>query len=318
MDLTLVRDHNSISRPFGLSGLPDFVVLSGANGAGKSNLLEAISLGAIRIVDLPDTGDAAPGYVRLFQISQLVAPADGVQSAAGFRQTYVNLFETIKNHKTNLTQQMRRSEPGALAAALREQVIANRWLTQLSLERIERETDKSIWDWTLEDFRAHAPLIAGYRDPFSLSLTEVFLSYHDRLNRNQFEQWQRDAKGAVGLRPLSDEDFVLKFGPPPWQLLDEILRIMGLAYEFVPPAGTEENLQYRALLRHLPSGALVGTDQLSSGEKTLLSIALTLYMGRNLTEALEMPRVLLLDEADASLHPSMVKDLLRVVRELFV
>jgi hypothetical protein len=37
-----------------------------------------------------------------------------------------------------------------------------------------------------------------------------------------------------------------------------------------------------------------------------------------MTEAIELPRVLLLDEADASLHPSMVKCLLTVIEEIFV
>ena len=80
----------------------------------------------------------------------------------------------------------------------------------------------------------------------------------------------------------------------------------------------EENQQYEVKLRHDTTEAEVTTALLSSGERTLLAIAMTLYTGSKLGEAIELPRVLLLDEADASLHPSMVKSLLQVVREVFV
>ena len=48
-----------------------------------------------------------------------------------------------------------------------------------------------------------------------------------------------------------------------------------------------------------------------------MSIALSLYVGSNHAEAIELPRVLLLDEPDASLHPSMVRSLLWVVKDVF-
>jgi hypothetical protein len=49
-----------------------------------------------------------------------------------------------------------------------------------------------------------------------------------------------------------------------------------------------------------------------------MAVAMTLYAGVRLGEAIDLPRVLLLDEADASLHPSMVASLLHVLDDLFV
>ncbi|MDQ6948924.1 MAG: ATP-binding protein [Actinomycetota bacterium] len=57
--------------------------------------------------------------------------------------------------------------------------------------------------------------------------------------------------------------------------------------------------------------------QLSSGEKTLMAVAMSLYTGSRLGEAIELPMVLLLDETDASLHPSMVQSLLSVTNNIF-
>ena len=58
-----------------------------------------------------------------------------------------------------------------------------------------------------------------------------------------------------------------------------------------------------------------GTPQPAEG---LLAIAMGLFTGSTMSEAIELPKLLLLDEADASLHPSMVRSLLTVIEEVFV
>lgn len=71
------------------------------------------------------------------------------------------------------------------------------------------------------------------------------------------------------------------------------------------------------MLRDSRTGFTVKVDELSSGERTLLTVALTLYSGTNFSESFELPKVLLLDEADASLHPSMVGSLLKTAKDIF-
>jgi energy-coupling factor transporter ATP-binding protein EcfA2 len=56
-------------------------------------------------------------------------------------------------------------------------------------------------------------------------------------------------------------------------------------------------------------------EYLSSGEKTLIALAILIYKSKR--EAL-MPRVILLDEIDSSLHPSMIKRLLDVISNIFI
>lgn len=59
----------------------------------------------------------------------------------------------------------------------------------------------------------------------------------------------------------------------------------------------------------------VAFENLSSGEKTLMALALLVYRAR---KDKITPRILLLDEIDASLHPSMIKNLLETIQRLFV
>jgi energy-coupling factor transporter ATP-binding protein EcfA2 len=122
----------------------------------------------------------------------------------------------------------------------------------------------------------------------------------------------------LAIAPLSDDEFEERFGGPPWTLLDSILTLIGLDYAFVPPTGVTEHENYTAMLRHKRLGDEVRTEFLSSGEKTLLALAMSLYTGSQAGEAIRLPKVLLLDEPDASLHPEMVQSLLRVARETFV
>lgn len=92
---------------------------------------------------------------------------------------------------------------------------------------------------------------------------------------------------------------------------------MRLEYKFEAPTGTEDSLTYEARPVHRTTGTSVAIAQLSSGEKTLMAVAMSLYAGSRLGEAIDLPQVLLLDEADASLHPSMVQSLLRVGDDIF-
>ncbi len=316
MKLQFSRPHKSITGSVTDDELADFIVLSGPNGSGKSHLLEAIENGAMTV----DGGQPGPRHVvRRFIANQLAAPNDGKQTSGTFRDTWVNFETQATQARSDLVTQSPglAEQPDSLEAALGARLIEQRQITPAGLARITEGAKKRLCEFTHQDFRRHAPLLSGIKDPFQLSIGELFLSYHNRFVRNQFHQWLH-ANGKADSQPLGDAAFEQHFGAPPWTILNETLDLIGLEYSFVPPEGEEENQQYEVKLRHDTTEAEITTDLLSSGEKTLLAIAMTLYTGSKMGEAIELPQVLLLDEADSSLHPSMVKSLLQVVREVFV
>jgi ABC-type branched-subunit amino acid transport system ATPase component len=319
MKLNYVRPYNSINGPVTNVEIADFVVMSGPNGSGKSNLLEAIQQGATEIDGITaGAGSPAPA-VRLFALAQLVAVAEGAQSAANFRDRWLQLEQQTKSHITQLTGHPNNvpAESDQLEEHVCNALVGNRQLTQAALDRMLSESGKRLIDFSVDDFRRHSPLIVGVRDPFSMSISELFLTYHQRLERNQFYQWREATKPGAEHLSLTDEEFAATYGPPPWELLNETLSLVGLNYRFRGPTGSEEDLMYEALLVHIDTETEVRTAQLSSGEKTLLAVAMSLYTGSRLGDAIELPKVLLLDEADASLHPSMVQSLLRVLDDIF-
>ena len=116
---------------------------------------------------------------------------------------------------------------------------------------------------------------------------------------------------------------------PPWITLREILTEMRIAagddglfdFDFSDPEehelhmGNYEQFSFKAEMTNRTTGAQYDLNSLSSGEKVLMALCLSSFnrhLGRR------QPRLLLLDELDAVLHPSMVAALVMTLKSLFV
>jgi energy-coupling factor transporter ATP-binding protein EcfA2 len=294
--------------------LADFMVLTGPNGSGKSNLLESLSQNAIIYDDL---GDLSGPAVRLFPLGQLLAAAEGPVQPAGFKEPWANIYNSVQMWKAQAPQMMGNPAVSGqqIAQFVDQQIVGGKLLTEPALHRFKSDLGKPLMEATIQDFQEYAPLIPGVRDPFAASIAEVFLTYAARRLRHEMAQWRAETRG-VGSAP-SDEEFVSRYGPAPWELLTETLAIVGLEYHFNAPPEDTENVNYEVTLTGAGGDSIKPAD-LSSGERVLLAIAMGLFTGTSMSESIELPRLLLLDEADASLHPSMVRSLLTVIEEVFV
>lgn len=309
MRLITKRPHKSL--PLGsIDGieLPALSIITGANGSGKSNLLEALSINAIISDEL---GELPLNAVRLFRLGELLAAAEGPVTAQAYKEPWANVYNNLQAWRESYAQM----PPDQIDANLTSNLINGQLLTAQTMDRMRRDIGKPVRDWSLQDMRDHSPVVVGVRDPFAASIAEVFLSYAQRRAGNELAQWRFETKGRGDF--LSDEEFFSRFGAPPWKLLDETLRVVGLPYTFDPPPEDIETATYEVAL-HSGEGVTIKPVDLSSGERVLMAVAMSLFTGAQMKEAIELPRLLLLDEADASLHPSMVKSLLTVVEEIFV
>ncbi|MYJ75126.1 MAG: AAA family ATPase [Gammaproteobacteria bacterium] len=117
--------------------------------------------------------------------------------------------------------------------------------------------------------------------------------------------------------------------PPPWVTLREVLAEVRATsvdpelfnFEFSDPEGdklTKANhgkYSFSPVFTNASTGESYSTASLSSGEKILLSLCFAAYnkaMGRR------QPKLLLLDELDAVLHPSMISALIASLKAQFV
>src|SRR6201999_232657 len=90
----------------------------------------------------------------------------------------------------------------------------------------------------------------------------------------------------------------------------------GFPYRVIPPMETPimEHYSLRLRDRHDPNRIVPAID-LSSGEKVLLQLVLWLFTAGK--EGV-FPKLLILDEPDAHLHPSMTQQFLDVISDVLV
>jgi hypothetical protein len=98
MKLTFVSPHKSIT-PFREIDLPDFVVLTGVNGAGKSHLLEAIENGCVRIDDIWIDPQTRP--IRRFDWTNLVPQDSGAIMLSQIAQEKQGYWNELQAHISN-------------------------------------------------------------------------------------------------------------------------------------------------------------------------------------------------------------------------
>ena len=119
------------------------------------------------------------------------------------------------------------------------------------------------------------------------------------------------------------EKTIEKVGIAPWNILNDILEKYScngyiIDKELINTIESFVDINQQPLnikLKNYVTNKTISLDRLSSGEKTLFALAVSLYRQEK-DETL--PTVLLLDEIDSSLHPSMSKQLLDVLENVFV
>lgn len=305
-------------------------MLCGPNGAGKSHILTALASQAIRIDGLEiheDPGRSSalntgrPGGLRLFTVGSLaVASDEGGQSVDSYRNSELTLGNAIKNFGEQLSSRQTSSglTPDEFDDLLDQQLLSNFILSPQALGRIKSSIGKRLIEASAEELSKGAPLLNQVWDPFALQIGSVFLAYESRRDRHGYLRYL-EAEGDIEPgAALSRDQFLATYGPPPWDVLNETLKLLDLPYKFLSPPRTSHPEEFVTRLRRVDTGITILPTELSSGERTLLAIALSLYADSEFSDSLVMPRVLLFDEVDAVLHPSMAKHLLRIIEDVFV
>lgn len=306
MKLRINQEHKSFQTLPTEEDLPPFMVITGANGSGKSQFLEALKQNAIQ-------GDWNPAVQPAVLITAAQLGSPNLDASTGMtRQMVVSRFEGLVN------QYLRPN--GAIRTEYEDQiysVVAHELGT--SREAVlgaEQRAGKSLRDWVHSDFERCTPDEVG-QDLFEWSLSDSFQRYRWMRTTNDFNAWLA-SKGKPHGDWLTDGEFEAIHGPAPWDLLNEVLGQMGLPYAFLAPSIDLDMNMYVPRLRSEKEDLEVTPEVLSSGEKTLVQIALSVYSGLYRSALSRVPGVLLLDEPDATLHPSMIRNMLLLIEDVLV
>ncbi|MCX8519852.1 MAG: AAA family ATPase, partial [Methylophilaceae bacterium] len=167
---------------------------------------------------------------------------------------------------------------------------------------------------TAEDFFVHPVFMYGVTDPFQQAFGGLFVTYRSNKHKNDILEKNPDTTGQQ--RVLSEDKFRQRYGSPPWEFVNRILQECELDFRVDSPP-MHETGPYEPKLTKLSKAVEMRFGDLSSGEKVLMSFALCLYNAQTEQQTI-FPKLLLLDEVDAPLHPSMTKSLLNTIQNVLV
>ncbi len=345
MKLVYQKDYISIGE-FDSVELPDFVVLTGTNGSGKTHLLEAIENKSVVIKGAGNSKIVHFDY-RNFNLEN-EAPYNARQiidernSAWGFFQSNVRAnieaFRNSFNGNFETLTEIGKSVDKGLLALQKEDVIDD--ILYGSLEEYKRSVRNYFnQDGFKNNQQAQSIYPIGFIYPYSLDqitredfdeifkpyqfkndflphqLGKVVWDYYLKYRQNEINEFQ-NAKHGKKYPVLSEKAFITLHGTKPWEVINRVLDQFGtIKYRLPSPEGSDYYSDFQFRLGHPDKPIHIDFSALSSGEKVLMALVASIY---KTSSDHHFPDILLLDEIDASLHPSMIRNLLDTISEIFL
>lgn len=318
--------------------IPNFVVLTGVNGSGKSHLLEALERRNVVIEGMESAHIVSFNY-ETFRLEN--------ESAFNAHQLASEREQAWQYYKSNVEGNVKswREGIGDLYPSLKDSCVTeNKGFPTLMHEAVKKYRQQFNGFFKSQNNRQNAQAQGIYsmakRLPYSLDeiehddfvriykpysfkndflpgqLGKVFWDYYIKYRGNQINEFENEKHGKSYL-VVSEEEFVRAHGEKPWEIVNKILESFDtLTYRVNSPEGSDYFGNFHLKLRHIEKPGLeVEFSSLSSGEKILMALVASVYKSAS---DKNFPDVLLLDEVDASLHPSMMKNMLKVIEEIFL
>lgn len=301
----VISDEYKILKKFTLENLPDFLVITGENGSGKTQLLERLTNYDIMMYPFSENGiynystklsniNFIPVNFHNYGLGENINNqylVDRWGSMPMKYHSYLNLKRISPEQNIDLSQLITqyKKDIGFINNDIRYNE-AGINITQIDLDIFNKiYTNRPQQPITLEEYIVNIPILSN--DLFSTNLPLLYLQHQCRI------------------------DLGLPIAETPWDVFNTILREANFKYKLLEPNLLSHEKNYTVQLVDLENENIVDVHSLSSGEKTIMSLMLALY---NANSNSAFPEVILFDEPDASLHPSMSKQMLDVLQNVFV
>lgn len=350
MILKFKQVHKSISL-FNNVALDDLTILTGYNGSGKSHLLESIKSGSSVLDNIQHTEIVLFDYKTFYLENEA---AFNNQELNQEKQNAWQLFNQTSNtnikanfisNKNQLGvsnyEKIIKIANGRPFLSLRKNDFADEPLFELykaykqrmhnlfSNERIKNTVESkglkslayrisnTLDELSEDDFFDYFTPVVLKNDFLPSQIGKLFLDYWYKYQMFEYKRTRE-------IKSYDSEKFRSEFeeihGPRPWVLITDILKNFNSFYYsinnpediLIEPYRTKT---FSLTLKHNTKGISIPFANLSSGEKILFSLVLSIY--KSVGDKI-FPSALLLDEIDASLHPSQIQNLLNVVNEVFI
>lgn len=274
--------------------IPSFAVLTGLNGSGKTQFLQAL---AYRLTNVTPQQQSPELSAMPFKVTgdnigpHEVAYLPSAENA--FRAHALNI-SSLHQAKQQFLQQL---APQNTVHNIEMQILRERVQRQFGIQiHYQNQVPPDILAKLPDDFL----FMLEYAE-VSAGLSHVFVGYQIRLAEKLMDR-------------LPEEQILLELGRPPWEFVNEALASAEFGYRIIPP---ENKLlkDYHVKVAADDSDTPLDLNDLSSGEKTILRTVLWLYNSKHNNI---FPKLFLLDEPDAHLHPSMTRQFIDVLKNVLV
>jgi predicted ATPase len=287
--------------------LPSFTVLTGVNGSGKSHLFETISKQVNS--DVTYNGRKIEN-IRFIGFNQLNPSIDSDCDPISISQRVKEIWTQVSEAKKRCGNQPRINEEIIPENNPIFPQIFDQNMRSL-IAKISRNSRKPIGLITEDIIGEMLPNIGlNGNELFNSQFAMIFKAYQIHQIDNMLNKMYNDQ--GVKTDYLSNDEFVSKYGQEPWLFVDRILERLNLPYKVTNPERTRRESTFKFELINKENEIRIQSNDLSTGERTLMSLALAIY---NTTNDLNKIDLLILDEPDAPLHPSMSKLMLDILSE---
>ncbi len=276
--------------------IPNFAILTGPNGSGKTQILELLAYHFSGAFHTPGRQDPLPVNVTTTGMKYEAHEIAYVPSSGKFSGGAPSSVAEIPNVRGQMMS-MAQNPHGyrqQIDGAIKVSKVLKR-LGSISPYGVATEALEEIFPDDFEFAIDDIDITSG--------INHVFLAY-------RLKALEALEQGTPGIdragKPL---------GPAPWSVVNDTLKVAGFPYVVISPEETPILSQYELKLRDTQSGATIKAVDLSSGEKVLLQLVLWLFTAG---KSGIFPKLLLVDEPDAHLHPSMTTQFLDVISETLV
>lgn len=316
--------------------IPDFVVLTGVNGSGKSHLLGALEQKKVVISGMENAHIVLFNY-ETFKLEN--ESAFNTQQISAEREEAWNFYNqnvkpNVLNWRNSLGEKygvyktscedekksflsLEGEELNPYKQNLKNYVKTNKQNPQIqSIYSIAKKIPYSIDEIEHDDFVKFYKPYTFKNNFLPNQLGRILWDYHEKYFRNQMKEFENEKHGK-SYQVLSEDEFIEIHGEKPWELINRILEAFDtMQYRVNSPEGLDYFENFQLKLIHTEKENLeINFDSLSSGEKILMALVASIYKS---SSDKNFPDILLLDEVDASLHPSMMKNMLDVIEKIFV
>ncbi|ACY52057.1 ABC-type phosphate transport system, ATPase component [Vibrio antiquarius] len=305
VQLTGTKDFNGflLEKPLRLDAR--IMVLTGRNGSGKTRFIESVSNGSTQIsIDGSLLDNASVSYIKQSALNPNLGNVYNHSNSQNRLTAALSFYNSVK-HDFDLPFDRGKSQ----AHDRRNEGSTLNYEQLYNLcSAISKKMDKPASELSHDD------IILNYEEPSNnilgvQNISTIFNQYIQRQHLNKYNKWLNTVENE-DVKFFSDVEFIDKFGDKPWIVINKILdETFDGKFKFNAPDENSKSYSFQASLINTEDGkdSVLSVQQLSSGEKTLLWLALTLFNTQYYeVEFTKAPKVLLIDEPDAFLHPKMV------------